>query len=393
MAVIGEDVSEVLELVPAHFRVQEHHRLKYACSRCKETVTTAPGPAKLIEKGLPGPGLLSHVVASKYETHLPLNRLSEIYRCGGVEIATSTLCGWVAAVADELKPLVDRIWEKALASHTLQTDGSGLKVLDRDDPEGVRQGTMWCCVGDGRYVVFHYAPTGSGEDGPWRFLRGREGTIQADAASVFDRLYNGECGRATEVGCWAHARRKLYALKDSDVRVAYPLKLIAQLYRVEELADRRKVSLEGRAALRQARSGPILGRIQRWLRRTAANEPPESALKKACAYGLNQWEALTRFVDDPRLPLDNNLCERQIRSLAVGRKNYLFAGSDAAAENAAILYSLVRTAALAGIDTYAYLKSVIEKIASGWPQSRIDELLPENYTPVLPASPDASLVN
>jgi transposase len=381
MGRIGEDVSETLELIPAHFVIHEHRRAKYACSTCKDAVRTAPGPAKLIEKGLPGPGLLAHVVVSKYEDAIPLNRLGTIYDRGGVEVATSTLCGWVEAVAEEVRPIVERIWEKTLASHALQTDGSGLKVLDRDDPEGVRKGTMWCFVGDERHVVFRYAPTGSGEDGPWKHLAGRSGALQADAASVFDRLYDGRCANATEVGCWAHVRRKFHALQDSDFRVAYPLKLISQLYRVEKLGDRRNLSPDEREHLRRKRSGPILGRIERWLKKTAAHEPPESALHKACAYSLNQWVALTEFLHDPLLALDNTLCERQIRSLAVGRKTYLFAGSDAGAERAAILYSLLRTAALAKIDTYAYLIQVIERLAAGWPQRRIDELLPENYTP------------
>jgi transposase len=383
---IGEDVSELLELVPAHFRVQEHHRVKYACGRCKDGVLTAPGPAKLIDKGLAGAGLLAHVAVSKYEDHIPLHRLSEMYERGGVELASSTLCGWVAAVADEVQPVVERIWEKALASHTLQTDASGLKVLDRDDPEGIRSGTMWCFVGDEKYVVFKYAPTGSGEDGPWKYLAGREGYVQADAASVFDRLYNGAKASATEVGCWSHGRRKFEALQDSDVRVAYPLKLISQLYRLEDLADRRGLDAEARLELRRERASPILERLERWLKSTVANEPPASALAKACAYCVNQWVALNEFCYDGLLKLDNNCCERQIRSLAVGRKNYLFAGSDAGAERAAILYSLLRTAALAGIDTYAYLIKLLQRLAAGWPQRRIDELLPENHVPAVQAT-------
>jgi len=391
MRAIGEDVSELRELVPAHFRVQEHHRVKYACGRCKDGVTTAPGPAKLIDKGLAGPGLLAHVAVSKYEDHIPLHRLSEMYARGGVELARSTLCGWVEAVAEEVRPVVERIWEKARASHTLQTDGSGLKVLDRDDPEGVRTGTMWCFVGDQQYVVFQYAPTGSGEDGPWKFLAGRDGYLQADAASVFDRLYNGARANATEVGCWAHARRKFHTLQDTDVRVAYPLKLISQLYRVEDLADRRGLDAEAREQLRGERASPILERLDRWLQRTLMSEPPASSLARACGHCLKQWVALTEFVHDGLLPLDNNLCERQIRSLALGRKNYLFAGSDAGAERAAILYSLLRTAALAGIDTYAYLIKLLERLAAGWSQRRIDELLPENHVPaVAPAeTPEA----
>jgi transposase len=381
MGSIGEDVSELIEWVPAHFRVQEHHRVKYACSRCKETVKTAPGPPKLIEKGVAAPGLLAHVVQSKYADHIPLTRLQEIYRREGGEIPTSTMCGWITAVAREVRPIVDRIWEKAFTSHTLGVDGSGLKVLDRDDPAGVRKGTMWCCAADEKYVVFHYAPTGSGEDGPWRFLASRTGHLQADAASVFDRLFNGECASANEVGCWAHARRKFNDLKDADSRVAFPLKLISQLYRVETLADLRGGDPDDRHALRQGRSKTIVDRLDRWLQRTAAKEPPESALAKACAYAINQWEALTAFLGDPLLALDNNLVERQIRSLALGRKNYLFAGSEVGAENAAVLYSLLRTAALAGVDIYRYLVDVITKLAGGWPAKRIDELLPENFRP------------
>ena len=390
MTKIGEDVSEIVELIPAQFRVEDHRQSKYACSRCKETVVTAAGPAKLIEKGLPGPGLLAHVVVSKFEQHLPLTRLVEIYRRGGFSTSVSTMCGWVGAVAEEIKPIVERISQKAMASLELQTDGSGLKVLDHDDPEGIRRGTMWCCVGDRRYVIFRYAKDGSGEEGPWQYLQGREGYVQADAANVFDRLYNGRKAQATEVGCLAHARRRYYDLVDSDVRVAYPLKLFAQLYRIEDLADLRKLTPDERLALRQSRSAPIMDRYHRWLLRMVSGEPPAATLAKACAYSLNHWGALTRFLTDGNLPLDNNLCEQQIRSLALGRRNYLFAGSDTGAEPAAILYSLLRTCALHGVEAFAYLKNVLGKLAAGWPTDQLDELLPENWsTPPSSAEPQA----
>jgi transposase len=376
---IGDDVSEILELVPAQFRVQEHRRAKYACPSCKETVKTAPGPAKLIDKGLPGPGLLTHVVVSKYNEHTPLYRLSRIYERSGVDVPVSTLCGWVAAVADEVKPIVDRLWDRVVNSHVVQTDASGLKVLDRDDPEGIRKGTMWCYVGDGEDVVFRYAPTGSGEDGPWQHLQGRQGYVQADAASVFDQLYDGKQANATEVGCWAHARRRFYKLSDTDPRAAYPLKLIGKLYRVERLADARGLAPEARARLRRERSTTILDRLKLWLIKATGHEPPQSVLHKACAYSLNQWDALTRFLEDGALALDNNRCESQIRSLALGRKNYLFAGSDAGADRAAVMYSLLRTCALQNIDGYAYLLDVIQKLADGWPARRIDELLPSAW--------------
>jgi transposase len=381
MREIGEDVSEIVELIPAQFVVEEHRRARYACSRCKETVRTAPGPEKSIEKGLPGPGLLAHVVVSKFEQHLPLTRLVEIYRRGGLATSTSTLCGWVEAVATDVQPIVERIAEKVLASRELQIDGSGLDVLDRDDPHGIRRGTMWCSVGDRRNVVFRYAKDGSGEEGPWRYLEGRRGYVQADAANVFDRLYNGRKAEATEVGCLAHARRKYYELVDSDVRVAYPLQLIAQVYQVEDLADRRKFSPEERLELRRSRSAPILDRYHRWLLRMSSREPPASVLAKACGYSLKHWEALTRFLQDGILPLDNNLCESQIRSLALGRRNYLFAGSDAGAERSAILYSLMRTCALHRVDAFAYLADILRKLAARWPAKRLDELLPENWSP------------
>jgi len=386
MAHIGDDVSEILELVPAQFRVQEHHRAKYACPTCKETVKTAPGPVKLIEKGLPGPGLLAHVVQSKYEDALPLHRLRKIYGRAGVDVSVSTMCDWVAAVAEQVRPLVDRFWALTLASHVLQMDGTGLKVLDRDDPEHIRKGTMWCHVGDRQYVVFKYSPTGRGDDGPWTNLAGREGYVQTDAANIFDRLHNGKRAHAVEVGCMAHARRKFYPLQDTDPRVAYPLQLIGKLYHAEHVADQQGLSPDQRVQMRSQKSKTILDRLHSWLVRTAAKEPPEAVLHKACAYSLNHWTALTRFLEDGRLTPDNNLCELQIRSLAIGRKNFLFAGSDAGAEHAAILYSFFRTCALHSVDGYTYLIDVLDKMATGWPASRIDELLPNNWRQTQPAN-------
>jgi transposase len=186
-----------------------------------------------------------------------------------------------------------------------------------------------------RDVVFRYTPDGDGATGPWRFLAGRTGYVQADAASVFDRLYDGQAAAAIEVGCWAHGRRRLVALQDMDCRVAYPVKLIARLYRIERLADAQHLDVPSRTALRQERAPPLLNKLQRWLVPTLAAEPPSSDLAKAAAYLVNQWTALTRFVEDGRLALDNNLCEQQLRDIALGRKNFLFAGSHDAAGRAA----------------------------------------------------------
>jgi transposase len=189
---------------------------------------------------------------------------------------------------------------------------------------------------------------GEGETGPWEFLAGRTGYVQADAASAFDRVFNGQVASAVEIACWAHGRRRLVDLQDMDCRVAYPLKLIGRLYRIEHLADAKNLSIDQRTSLRKQRSLGILERLKRWLVTTHASEPPSADLAKATAYILNHWVALTRFVDHGRLSLDNNVCEQQLRAIALGRRNYLFCGSHKAAARAAILYSLTRTCAQYG---------------------------------------------
>lgn len=287
--------------------------------------------------------LLAHVVVSKYVDHCPLHRLHRIYARSGATIPVSTLSDWTGEVAERLEPLVEKLAQRAVQAYVVRTDATGLKVLDVQSPENIERGTMWCYVGDDRDVVFRYTPTGEGASGPWEFLAGRTGYVQADAASVLDRLFNGQAASAVELGCWPHGRRRFVALQDTDCRVAYPLKLIGRLYRIERLADARHLSPEERGALRRERSQPVLEKLKRWLVSMLANEPPSSELAKAAGYLLNQWRALSRFLEDGRLSLDNNLCEQQLRDIALGRKNYLFAGSHDAARRAAVLYSLMRT--------------------------------------------------
>ena len=378
---IGTDVSRELDYVPGHFVEREFHLEKWACGKCKWGVTTAPAPAKVIPRSAASPSLLADVVVSKYVDHTPLHRLHRIYDRSGATIPVSTLSDWVREVAIRVEPLVERISERMIEdAYVVGTDATGLRVLDPGSPDNIERGTIWCTVGD-KDVVFRYTPTGEGATGPWTFLAGRTGYIQADAASVFDRLYNGEVASAVEVGCWAHSRRKFVALQDTDCRVAYPLKLITRLYRLDRLADLRELSYEERRALRQKRSGPELQKLQRWIVRILTDEPPSSDLAKASGYILNQWDALNRFLDDGRLSLDNNLCERQLRDIALGRKNYLFAGSHDAARRAANLYSLTRTAALHGVPPLPYLTHVLTKLAGGWPDDRLDELLPDHWRP------------
>jgi transposase len=296
-----------------------------------------------------------------------------------VAIPVSTLADWVAGVADRVEPLVDVIAQRVLKSHVARTDATGLKVLDPSSAENIERGTMWCYVGDDRDVVFRYTPTRDGASGPWSFLAGCSGYIQADAASVFDRLFNGQVASATEVGCWAHARRRFVDLADTDCRVAYALQLIRRLYRLEDLADAQQLSFEERAKLREERSLIVLDKLKRWLLKTYEKELPSSALARAAGYCLNQWTALTRFIADGRLDLDNNICEQQLRDIALGRKNYLFAGSHDAARRTATLYSLMRTCAQHGVPPLPYLTDVLRKLAHGWDTDRIEELLPDRW--------------
>ena len=377
---IGEDVSRLLEYVPGHFVDHEYHREKWACGTCKRGVTTAPAPEKVISRSGADASVLAHVVVSKYVDHTPLHRLHRIYDRSGVSIPVSTLSDWVGEVAERIEPLVERVASRILnAAHVVGTDATGLRVLDPTSPEHIQRGTIWALVGDGKDVVFRYAPTGEGASGPWEFLAGRKGYLQADAANVFDRLFNGQAASATEVGCWAHARRKFVALQDTDCRVAYPIKLIGRLYRIERLADARDLGPEERAALRRERSQRALDTLHPWLVATAAKEPPSSDLARACGYVLNQWAALTRFVEDGRLGLDNNGVERQLRDIALGRKNYLFAGSHDAARRSATLYSLMRTATQHGVPPLPYLTDVLRRLA-GCDEDRLDEVLPDRWS-------------
>jgi transposase len=387
-AKIGEDLTRVLEYVPAHFIEHEYHLDKYACGHCKEGVTTAAGPAKVLDRSAADASLLAHLVVSKYADHMPLHRLSRLYARSGVELPVSTLADWTAGVGALVAPLVDQLAARVLAAYIVRTDATGLRVLDPTSPAHIARGSIWAYVGDDRDVVFRYTPTGEGATGPWDFLAGRTGYIQADAATVFDRLFNGRVATAIELGCWAHARRRLVTLQDTDCRVAYPLQLIGRLYRIEHLADLQQLPPGARSELRQERATPVLAQLQRWFCATHVSEPPSTELRQAADYALNQWAALTRFVTDGHVSLDNNVCEQQLRDIALGRKNFLFAGSHEAAQRAATLYSLMRTCAQYGVPPLPYFTDVLTKLARGWAADRLDELLPHRWRSAELSAPD-----
>ncbi len=373
---IGEEVSRQLDYVPASFVVREHVRLKYACKACEETVALAPLPPQPIEKGLPGAGLLAHVLVSKYADHLPLYRLEGIFKRQGVEIARSTQCDWVRDSATLLEPIVRAMTREVLASKVIHTDDTPIRVQDRLCKGRTRQGRLWVYRGDREhpYTVFDYTPTRK-RDGPVEFLGGYEGYLQADAFSGYDGIYAG--GRVFEVACWAHARRKFHDAQTSDgPRAHYALATIRRLYHIERQA--RELGPEARRAMRQEHSLPLLERFREWLDTQALAVLPQSPMGQAIGYALGQWTALSRYLDDGDLAIDNNAAERALRAIAVGRKNWLFVGSNRGGRRAAILYSLIATCKRHAIDPFAYLRDILERVATH-PSSGIAALLPPNW--------------
>jgi len=379
--VIGEDKSEVLDFVPAYFRVIRHVRPRFACRRC-EAVVQMPAPSLPIERGLPGPGLLAQVLVSKYLDHTPLYRQARIYARAGVDIDRGTMVGWVGKSAWLLQVLAERIAGHVFAAGAIHTDDTPLPVLAPGNGRTLT-GRVWIYLRDGRTsgdatppaVVFFYSPDRKGAR-PAAHLKGFEGHLQADAYAGYDRIYAG--GKIVEVGCWAHARRKIYEVFESTKSpiAEAALEFIRDLYAIE--ARIRGGPPDERLAVRKAESVPILDRFHDWIVDRRAKLPPRGSLSLALGYALGQWAALIRFTTDGRLEIDNNRAENVLRGVALGRKNYLFAGSDTGGENAAIIYTLIETAKLNGIEPFAYLRDVLGRIADH-PINRIDELLPWNW--------------
>jgi len=383
----GEDVSEQLERIPASFKVIRHVRPKFACAGC-ESVIEAPAPARPIDRGLPGPGLLAHVLVSKYADHQPLYRQSQIYAREGVDLDRSTLAGWVGAASELLTPLVDEIKKHVLAAAKIHADDTPVPVLAPGNGK-TKTGRLWTYVRDDRpagvstapAVWFAYSEDRKGEH-PRRHLKNFKGALQADAYSGFHHLYGD--GVIYEVACWAHTRRKFH-----DIHVAHAspttteaLARIGALYGIEEQIRGKPAEL--RCSVRQTRSRPLLDELRPWMDKTLRSLSTKSETAGAIRYALSHWRALTRYVDDGLLEIDNNSAERALRAVAIGRKNYLFMGADSGGQRAASLYSLIGTAKLNGLDPAFYLRTILATIAEH-PINRIEELLPWNIAASLQA--------
>lgn len=388
---IGEDVSERLDVIPAQFRVIVTRRPKYACRSCTEGVAQAPAPARLISGGLPTEAMVAHVLVSKYADHLPLYRQAQIYSRQGIDLDRSTLADWVGRAAFELRPVYDALLADLKRSSKLFMDETRAPVLDPGKRK-TKTGYFWALARDDRPwsgtappgVAFTYAP-GRGGLHAERILQGFGGILQVDGYAGYNRLLApGRVGSDIKLAyCWAHARRKLVDItRTGPAPIAEEgVRLIRELYAIE--ADIKDLGPDDRLAVRRERSAPALARVKDWHDHHRRRVSPKAPLGEALSYIAKYWAGLELFLTDGRIELDNNAVERAIRPIALNRKNALFAGHDAGAENWAVIASLIETCKLNSVDPYAWLTATLHAITADHKQSRINELLPWNYPAIV----------
>jgi transposase len=383
---IGQDVSEVLDYEPGSFHVVRHVRPRLACSGCK-TITQAAAPGRPVERGMAGAGLLAHVLVGKYADSLPLYRQCQIYAREGVVLERSTLTDWVGQAARLLTPLAQAIGRHVLRADKIHGDDTPIRVLGGKGSKA-KTGRLWVYVRDDRphqgsnaagtappAVWFQYSANRQGEH-PARHLKGWQGILQADAFAGYNQLYEDGC--IVEAACWAHARRKLWDIHERqhklpDTLAHQGLGRISEIFKIE--AEIRGKSALRRRRVRQLRTRPVLDELKTWMTETLRQISAKSPMALAIGYALSNWSALVRFVGDGRIEAENNAAERALRSVAIGRKNFLHLGSDAGGDSAAVIYTLIGTAKLNGVNPQHYLRYVLERI-NDHKVNRIDELLP-----------------
>jgi transposase len=389
----GEDASEQLDYQPANLFVRQHIRFKYACPKCHDHITVGHVPIAIIDKGLPGPGLLAQITASKYADHLPLHRLERILSRHGIELSRQTMCGWMAHIATMLRPLVNGMAALVRQSQALHTDATRMPYLDPDVKGKSLSGQMWAYVGDRAHAfdIFDFCPDHSAA-GIDAFLKDHDyrGYLNADAHNIYDHLF--KTGAILEIGCWAHTRRKFHDAKESDpARAHVALAHIRRLYAIEAQARERIAAHHLEAAdadavrfeLRQSQALGDLETLRQWLEAEQPKVLPKSLIGLAIAYALKNWQALTRYLTEGFLDIDNNIAERTLRHIAVGRKNWMFAGSAHGAETAATLFSIISSCHRHGKDVFAYLHDILQRLAHN-PTPTTEQLrdwLPDRWKP------------
>ncbi len=379
---IGKDETKILDYVPPQLEVHVHVRPKYACRWCKDGVVSPPPPERPIARGIAGPGLIAQIVVSKFSDHLPLYRQEDFFTRHGLHIARSTQCDWVKAAAELLRPLYERQKELVLRSPVLWTDDTPVTVL-MGGQQGSRKGRFWTYIGEQHpYSVYDFTESRA-RDGPARFLAGFKGHLHADAYGGYDHIYLGSNDSVIEVACWAHARRKFFDAAHSSPRESHQiLEWIGQLYDIEDRS--RESSDDARRSLRRQEAVPVLDRMEQYLAELAPRALPKSDLGKAVSYARNQWQALRRYTEDGRLTIDNNVSERTLRHQAIGRKNWLFLGSQQAGPRAAILFTILAGAKRHRIEPWAYLREILSRLHAD--DSHCDEMLPDRWAAAHPES-------
>ena len=375
---IGEDEARVLEFIPARFELHVHVLPKYACSHCRDGVVAPEPPPRPLSGCIAGAGVLAQLIVCKFAEHMPLYRFEDASTRYGLHLPRSTLCDWVSNVANLFKPLYQLQKELVQTAPVIWTDDTHVTVLGGDKP-GSHKGRFWVYIGPTTVPFDVYDFTEDRKrDGPARFLANYAGYLQADAFSGYDGIFTGSDGQIIEVACWAHARRKFFESRSSSpAEASLILQVVQRLYEVEDKA--RSLDDDARRAMRQAEAVPILERLRQELDRLSIKLLPKSALALAVNYALNQWRALCRYTEDGRLSIDNNVSERRLRDQAIGRKNWMFLGSDEAGARAAVLCTIIAGAKRHRLEPWAYLHDVILQLSVDASPEMLARLLPDRW--------------